>query len=405
MKGLVEAYRALSEIYLKGSWIGEAVNTPVLLENKGAYRLVYGVVEHDYLYEYRIRRFAEKSPKPAVKILLKMGMFLLDNSSCPAPAAVNAIAETAKQVGKGGVTGFLNATLRRYASEGRKLYPADRDELLSVRANLPVWLVRRYRRELGDEAAAKRLTAPLSVKTHVRASRSFGQKALGEALREREIPFSETAYGYYVGAVGGIADLIKEGKATVMSWSSIDVCAAISHSHGKILDLCAAPGGKSVFLAEKFGASVIACDLYPHRVELIRKYAARMGVTSVDAMVWDGRTLREEWREAFPTVLLDAPCSGLGSLASNPDIALHRTEEGLQEIVALQTRLIAVAAEYVAPGGTLVYATCSDLPSEDGEIVSAFLRKASAFTLEEEKYTDPKAGGGESYYYAILRKK
>ena len=405
MSALVEAYRALSDIYLKGSWIGEAVkHNGALLADKGAYRLVYAVVEREFLAEYRIARLCERSPKSAVKILLKMGMCLLDEFNMPDYAAVNQIAETAKKVGKGGVCGFVNAVLRRYAKEGRELYPTDPDELLSVKSNRPLWLVRRYKRELGAAAEA-RLTEKSTVKTHVRPSFAFGAEEFKKVLEQRNVPFEQTAYGFYIGEVGAVSDLINEGKATVMSWSSLAVCANIPYDGGAILDLCAAPGGKSVYLAEKFGAEVTACDLYEHRVSLIEKYAARMKVSTVKPMVWDSRLLREEWKGAFPVVLLDAPCSGFGSLSSNPDVILNRKESDLDQIVKTQRELIAAASEYVKQGGVLVYATCSDLPSEDEEVVRALLKSREDFSLEKQKYTDPAEGGGECYYFAVLRKR
>ena len=405
MRSLVEAYRALSDVYLKGSWIGEAVKRyDALLSDKGAYRLVYSVVEREFLSEYRIARLTEKPPKPAVKLLLKMGMCLLDEFSMPDHAAVNAVAETAKKVGKGGVCGFVNAVLRRYAKEGRELYPTDPDQLLSVKSNRPLWLIKRYKRELGA-AAEGRLAAKATVKTHLRPAVAFGKDALRDALKKRNIPFEETEYGFFIGEVGALSDLLAEGKATVMSYSSAEVCENIPYVGGSILDLCAAPGGKSVYLAEKHKAEVIACDLYEHRVELIRKYAARMRASTVRPTAQDSRVLKEEWENAFGTVLLDAPCSGFGSLASNPDVVLNRKESDLAAIVKTQKQLIATAAEYVAPGGALMYATCSDLPSEDEGVVRGLLESREDFSLEKQNYTDPALSGGECYYFAVLRKK
>ena len=407
MRGLVEAYRALSDIYLKKSWIDEAIKRQgdALLSDKGCFRLVYGVVEHEFLFEFRISVLTAKAPKAAIKPLLKMGMYLIEFSGLPDEVAVNEIAETAKKVGKGGVCAFLNAVLRRYVREGKMLFPTDPDERLSVAANLPLWLVKRYQREIGKERASARLTRAVDQRTHVRPSFAFGRDALAEILRERKIEYEESAHGFYLDEVGAISDLLSTGKATVMSYGSAEIAAAIPYVGGKILDMAAAPGGKSVYLAEKYGAEVLSCDGYEHRVKLIRRYAERMGVKSVTAMQADGRVLREEWRDAFSVVLLDAPCSGLGSVASNPDVVLNRKESDLAEIVKTQSELIEVAGNYVAKGGVLVYATCSDLPSEDGDVARAFLAKKDAFTLEKECYTDPLKGGGESYYYAIMRKK
>ena len=405
MKALVEAYHALSDIYLKGSWIGEAIKRyDALLSDKGAYRLVYAVVEREFLSEYRISRLTEKAPKMAVKLLLKMGMTLSDEFSMPDYAAVSAVVETAKKVGKAGVCGFLNAVLRRYVREGKDLYPSDPDQRLSVLSNRPLWLVKRYEKELGQEAEERLLAKP-TVKTHVRPAFSFGCDALRDILTQRNVAFEQTEYGFYIGEVGVLSDLLKEGRATVMSYGSLDVCANVPYTGGTILDLCAAPGGKSVFLAEKFGAEVVSCDVYEHRVELIRKYAQRMNVPTVKPTVWDGTVLKEEWKQSFPTVLLDAPCSGFGSLASNPDVVLNRTESDLAAIVRTQRTLIDRAAEYVAAGGALVYATCSDLPSEDEIVVKELLKKRENFSLEKQCYTDPGKGGGECYYFAVLRKK
>ncbi|MBO4473222.1 MAG: hypothetical protein J5765_05370, partial [Clostridia bacterium] len=338
------------------------------------------------------------------KLLLKMGMYLLDCSALPAYTVVSEIAETAKKVGKGAVVGFLNAVLRSYAEKGKDLYPDDPQELLSVRANLPVWLVDRYIQEWGEEEATRRLTMPRTVKTHIRPAFSLGKEGLADLLRERSVSYEETAHGFYIGAVSAVSDLLREGKATVMSYGSAEVASAVPYIGGEILDLCAAPGGKSVYLAEKYGAPVVACDLHPHRVELIEKYAARMHVTNVSPCVEDGTALRKEWIGRFDTVLLDAPCSGLGSLAANPDIAIHRNAYDMNDLSCTQYRLIETAGKYVKQYGFMEYSTCSDLPSEDGDVVRWFLDRDPSFLLQEEHYTDPAEGGGESYYYAILRK-
>ena len=405
MRGLVEAYRALNDVY-GGSWIDEAIRKQgaALADNKGAFRLVYGVVEHEQLYEYAIDCLAKRVPKISIKLLMKMGMYLLDYSSLPPYAVVNDVAETAKKVGKGALVGFLNATLRAYAGKAKPILPEDPLQLLSVRSNLPLWIVDLYVKEWGEEEAKRRLTFPRSVKTHVRPAFSLGKEGLADLLAERGVAYEETAHGFYVGAVSDVKDLLREGKATVMSFGSAEVASALPYNGGEILDLCAAPGGKSVYLAEKYGANVIACDRYPHRVDLIAKYAERMQVKTVFPRVEDGTTPKKEWFERFSSVLLDAPCSGLGSLASNPDVAIHRTAYDLGDLYVLQRKLIENAGRYVKRLGLLQYSTCSDLPSEDGDVVRWFMERDPSFLLEKEIYTDPEEGGGESYYYAILRK-
>lgn len=400
-------YYALSDIYTKGSWIGEAIkhHLPGFMMEPMYFRLVHTVVERDYLTEYRISRLTDRPPKTSVKIILKIGMALLDVFNIPEYAVVNDVTEMTKVVGKRGVSGFVNAVLRRYAREGRELYPEDPVENLAARANRPRWQVDRYINELGMEEASRRLLTVKTEKAHIRPARSFGKEALKQALDEMKCIYEETEYGFYISGDCKWHGLYIEGKATAMAWSSIDVCESVPYEGGMILDLCAAPGGKSIYFAEKYGAKVVSCDKYIHRVKLIKEYARTINAKGISTILLDARDLIPEWKGQFPVVFLDAPCSGFGSLATNQDVVLHRTKEDVEEIIKLQRELISVAAEYVAAGGVLVYATCSDLPSEDESIVRSLLENRNDFSLEKEKHTDPIKGGGESYYCAVMRKK
>jgi len=405
MKGLTEAYRALCDVYIREAFVSEAVKKPCFAEHKAALRLVYGTIEHHYLYDYRLSRLVPKAPKTAVSVLLKMGMYLIDFAdNVPTFAAVNEIVETAKAVGKGNLAGFINAVLRRYTEEGKELYPTDETELLSVRSNRPLWLVKRYIKECGKERAMAILSAKGSEKTHIRSALSFGKEALRTYLAEHNVAHEETPYGFTVGAVSEMGELLQQGKATVMSEGSLAVAEAVPYHGGKILDMCAAPGGKSVYLAEKFGAEVIACELYPHRAELIKQYAERMHAPSVVVRVMDGTCYESSFAGAFGTVLLDAPCSGLGTVAANPDIVLHRKESDLAAIIQTQKALLQNAARYVTEKGSLVYATCSDLPSEDEKVTEEFLKTHPDFTLRQEMHTETESMG-EGYYFAVLEKK
>lgn len=406
MNRVTEAYRALCDVYIRGSYVGEAVKDHSLSACPAALRLVYGTIEHHYLYEYRLGRLTEKAPKTAVAILLKMGMYLIDcMDDVPNHTAVNEIVRTAKCVGKTQISGFINAVLRQYAECGKDLLPTGEIERLSVESNRPIWLVERYICECGKEKALEILSAKGSEKTHVRPSAAFGKDALRRYLEENGIEHSETPYGFLLSKVGRLAPLFAEGKATVMSLGSIEICAALPETKGDILDMCAAPGGKAVYLAERREGNVLACDVYPHRVELIRAYAERMKVKNVELRVVDHTVYDLSFEDRFAAVLLDAPCSGLGTLASNPDVILHRKESDLEEIVRTQKALLENASKYVREGGTLVYSTCSDLPSENEGVVKNFLlsHPEMYFVREMRMLTD--SLGGEGYYYAVLEKR
>ncbi|MBP5405226.1 MAG: methyltransferase domain-containing protein [Clostridia bacterium] len=406
MKGVTEAYRALCDVYIRGSYVGEAVKAHSLSACPAALRLVYGTIEHHYLYEYRLGKLSEKSPKTAVAILLKMGMYLIDfMDDIPNQVAVNEIVRTAKNAGKAQLAGFINAVLRRYAESGKDILPTDAIERLSVDSNRPIWLVKRYIGECGKEKALEILSTKGSVKTHVRPSRAFGKDALRRYLEENAIEFVETPYGFLLSKVGRLASLFGEGKATVMSLGSLEICDAVPEVKGDILDMCAAPGGKAVYLAERTEGRIIACDLHPHRVELIRAYAERMKVRNIELRVADHTIYDPSLKERFSVVLLDAPCSGLGTLASNPDVILHRAEADLDEIIRTQKALLENASKYMKEGGTLVYSTCSDLPSENEEMVKDFLLSHPEMRLAREKSMRTDTSGGEGYYYAVLEKK
>ena len=160
--------------------------------------------------------------------------------------------------------------------------------------------------------------------------------------------------------------------------------AALGRPSGRVLDVCAAPGGKAVYMSEKGAYDITACDKYPHRLSLTEKYAARMGA-SVCVEQNDATKLREAWRGRFDLVVCDVPCSGIGVLASRPDIARNRSAGGMAELPALQYAVLKTSAAYVAPGGALCYSTCTVLKEENEAVVERFLRDGE-FALYTPKF-------------------
>ncbi len=185
---------------------------------------------------------------------------------------------------------------------------------------------------------------------------------------------------------------------------------------GEFLDACAAPGGKSVLLSGKCD-HVTACELHPHRVSLIESYGKRMGVGNVDAVQKDSSLFDPAWENTFDGILCDVPCSGLGTVAENPDLALRKCEEDLIGLGRVQLAILANCARYLKKGGVLYYSTCSVLPSENDGIVRKFLEAAVGYTAEEtdcplphEKTAYglqflPDTAYGAGFYVAKLRRK
>ena len=167
------------------------------------------------------------------------------------------------------------------------------------------------------------------------------------------------------------------GVYTFQSIGSVAICDVVGRG-GNLLDACAAPGGKSVNLADKFD-KITACDVHEHRVNLIKEYAGRMGKTNITAINKDSSVFDENSVEKFDTVLCDVPCSGTGVLKDNPDIKLNRTSEKVKELNITQDKILSVCSKYVKKGGYLVYSTCSVLKSENQDIIKKFLTENADF--------------------------
>jgi 16S rRNA (cytosine967-C5)-methyltransferase len=223
----------------------------------------------------------------------------------------------------------------------------------------------------------------------------------------------KTLTGYYVKVTPEIKKSYNEGKLTFQSYTSTLAVLAMGEVAGrKVLDLCAAPGGKSLFLAER-GATVTACEIHPHRAELIKAYAKRMKV-GLDVKVCDGINPPKEFWGAYDAALVDAPCSGLGVLGKKKDIALNRKGGDIKELAEIQNKLLSAAAKCVKAGGVLVYSTCTILKEENGLVVKRFLDENKDFEPEEiplpynnkgELQFLPDGKGTDGFYIARMRKK
>ena len=213
------------------------------------------------------------------------------------------------------------------------------------------------------------------------------------------------------------------GNFSIQSGGSMLACLAVNVKRGQqVLDCCAAPGGKTCYLAELMGGTgrIQAWDIHEHRVALIEAQMKRLGLENIRPMIRDAAKKREDLDGTMDAVLLDAPCSGLGFLAQKPDLKLRVTEESVKELTELQAKLLDTVCGYVKPGGTLVYSTCSILKDENERQAERFLERHPEFEeipLPEsipEKYRERRArglqllehrDGLEGFYLIRMRKK
>lgn len=350
--------------------------------------LVYGVLEKSVQLDYVIDVLAKKKVKGNIEILLKMALYELRYGSEPAPAVVDRYVSFAKDRFSG-VQGFVNALLRR---SGEVVIDETRDDpySLSVRFSQPLWLVESLIGEFGKEKTLSILSTPSKHATHIRRN----AKAIGESEFENLIletaknkEISRSKYGYYV-----THSTMRQLKPNLFTPQSLASMIAVQiYAEGfegkspKVLDLCAAPGGKSIYLSELLPkADITACDLYYHRVQLIRSYSARMGVP-LSVEVNDAAELKEDWIDAFDMVICDVPCSGSGLLISSPDILLFKNESDVSSLGFLQSAILSTAAHYVKVGGELEYSTCSIFAHENERVVRAFLAEHPEFETVETK--------------------
>ncbi len=356
--------------------------------------LAYGSTRRQLSLDYAITRFADRkldALEDKVLAALRIGAYQIFHTRVPARAAVAETVQALKEVGLTRASGFANAILRKLAElPGPPLPPAsDVAEHLAVRESHPKWLVERWIRHYGRERAEAMLVAnneapPVVVRTN---TAKVTRDALLAQLREVGIgaqPTSVSPVGIVLPSVGRVEDVYgySEGLWQVQDEAAqlVNVYGAIPES-ARVLDACAAPGGKACHLAQEH--EVVAVDLHANKLRKIDAEAKRLGVDGrLKAYAHDAaEPFPEEWGE-FHAFLVDAPCSGLGTLRRHPELRYRRKEEDISRLAALQRRILENCQEAVPPGGLLVYAVCTTEPQEGQDQVEMFLRSHPEWTAE-----------------------
>ncbi|WP_084411447.1 16S rRNA (cytosine(967)-C(5))-methyltransferase RsmB [Paenibacillus glacialis] len=356
-----------------------------------ATELVYGTIARLNTLDYFLRRYVSKGMdklQPWVRSLLRMSLYqLMYLDRIPPHAVVNEAVNIAKSRGHQGISGMVNGVLRSVLRgkddlilpEG--LTPLER---ISLEQSHPRWLVKRWIKQYGEQTAEAICAAnnePPSISVRVNTTMITREKLIQDMLEQgmEVIPSPLTSEGILVKSGGNMAltDWYREGFLSVQDESSMLVGEAVGPKPGmKILDCCAAPGGKSVHMTElmKDDGVVVANDQYPHKEKLIRDQAERLGLTSIETTVGDALNLRDKYPdESFDRILLDAPCSGLGVIRRKPDLKWTKTVEDIEEIASLQYELLEKISPLLRVGGILVYSTCTIEPQENEEMIRRFL--------------------------------
>ena len=408
---IYDPFQILTKIYQNGAHLKQAIAETYIEEQYRArtVKIVYGVLENDGFLEFCIRCFTEKAPKPVVRILLKISLYMLLYMDKKRYMVTDCAVSLCKKLGKGGVSGFINAFLRRFDDKVVKEKLPKGDNGFCILYSYPQFAYQRLKKEYGARA------------DDIVKARSFGVSVRFESGAEKYMdkepihtPFSK-AYGNYIFENFVRDEWFDEGEYTFQSVGSIAICDVVSPCE-RLLDACSAPGGKSVLLSKKC-KHVTSCELHAHRVELIKSYANRMKVSNVTAIQKDSSVLDKALMETFDAVLLDVPCSGFGTVSENPDIKLFKTEEDVKALIKTQAQILSTCANYVKKGGYLYYSTCSVFGEENDEQIAKFLKENDNFTVEEidsplphdkKKYGLqflPDTAFGAGFYVARLQRK
>ena len=360
-----------------------------------AARITYTVLQNRMLLDYHIKNLC-KNPdlEPVVLDILRIGacqILLLDR--IPVSAAVNSAVELAKKHHRARAAGLINAVLRNLdRSRERLSEPKD----LSLRFSHPQWLVERCVALLGREEAIRFLAANNApIPTTIQRNRLLcSREQLLEELRDTHWephPWLEDCYE--VSGTGNLEQMpsFQKGHFFLQDAAAALVSLVAGCRPGMtVLDVCAAPGGKSfgAAIAMENRGTVLSRDIHPHKLKLIEASAKRLGITCIQTGLADARRVDEAMERAADVVICDVPCSGLGIIRKKPDIRYKDPAE-LTGLPPVQKQILSAAAEAVKPGGCLVYSTCTILPEENRQVVDGFLAENHQFALEPFSLPSP----------------
>ena len=387
--------------------------------------LVYGVVRRQATLDWLIARKTDnRQQQPALQNLLRLGLyqiFWLDR--IPPHAAVHETVELAKHEGFGPKAGFINAILRGYLREfdaTKQLLAGLKTSNPAVGFSHPLWLVEKWQKRFGDERARQLLewnNAPPKTFARVNTLKTDAGKLL-EKWHEENVeydfvrrdflsgPALETAI-FELKSHPPIASLesFRDGWFYVQDPSTLLAALELAPQSGEtVLDLCAAPGGKTTFMAQQMNntGNITASDVSEERLKLIQENCVRLGVTCVSSTAVSHQSAVSESK--FDRILIDAPCSNTGVLRRRVDLRWRIKAEEISRLQQAQLDLLRGAATQLKPGGVLVYSTCSLEPEENAEVIREFLRAHSDFKLERESELLPFADNVDGAFVVRLKK-
>ena len=361
-------------------------------------RVVEGTLEHMIEIDYIINQFSKvkiSKMKPVIRCILRSAVYQLKYmDSVPNSAACNEAVKLAIKKGFSSLKGFVNGVLRSIERNLDAItYPDEANviEYLSIKYSMPEWILQKWLSEYDRETVETMLADFQTEKpTTIRVNRNvMSKEELTESLENQGVYVESHPYlkdAMWISSYDYLADLesFQKGAFHVQDISSMLVAHLANPNEGdNVIDVCAAPGGKSLHMAELLCGTghVEARDLTDYKVNLIWDNIQRSGMQNIQAVRWDATILNEESVEKADIVVADLPCSGLGVLGKKTDLKYKMTEQTQRELVGLQRDILTKVKSYVKAGGTLLYSTCTVNEAENMGNVEWFLKENEEFEL------------------------
>lgn len=356
--------------------------------------LTYGTLQHRLTLDYYLEPFVRGKLHPWVRELLRLSIYqIVYLTKIPPHAVVHEAVEIAKRRGHKGIAPTVNGILRSVLRKGVRSVDNIKDEIerMSIETSHPQWLIKRWVEQFGKEEAlamAHENNHPARMTARVNTLKTTVADAISSLAREGiDVTNGEVVSQSIQTSSGSLAntEAFSNGLLTIQDESSmLPVLALDVKPEMKVLDMCAAPGGKTTFIAEKMGntGEIYAHDLHEHKLALIESNASRLGITSIQTKSGDSRELDSLYEPAsFDRILLDAPCSGLGVIRRKPEIKYNKTEQDLVSLTTIQEQLLETAYRLIKKEGIIVYSTCTVEYSENEGMIKKFLSNHADMVL------------------------
>lgn len=382
-------------------------------------KLVYGVTERKMYLDYIISKLSSTKFNKIdtdILIILEMALYqIIYMDRVPDSAAVNEAVILTKKVNKR-LSGFVNANLRNFLrnkDDMMRIDLKDEDEILSVKYSINKEFIELLKSDYEIETVIEFLERSMDERLlNLRVNNKKTSKEDIKALLDKfQIKYEDSSISKDSLIVYGevsdvIKSLYKQGYVSFQDATSASLQDHISLNHGdNVLDLCAAPGGKTMHMAERMTeGKLTSCDIYEHKINLLKKEAKRLGLNKIDFVLNDALKMNKDFVNKFDKVLIDVPCSGSGIISRKPEIKYQVDLKEMKELNQKQIKILDNAKEYVKSGGLLVYSTCSILKLENEYILKSFLEENENFTLEEYIKHMPTEKINDGFFISYLRK-